>query len=564
MTTAPRSTKDILPTLAALAATSAPFSPEVIAKALGVANSSLAELVLASDAAAKLLEAAAEELKRRTATCSRGGDQTPTLLGNSSVGIVQAVLSEGRLRARVSELEQRVRVVVSPRTRSGVRLKTIRGQEGRIALNDMRPDHEHLSQAVRFLEREGFTIERVGRFGVTASAPAKLVSELLRTPLAVAALKSPATDRAVRAFSQRLAQPGPDDLFVAPLQSISVVGSEICVSVDDFVFVPPPTPSVSAHPPSVSYPFLDRTQVRQILGLDAMHLDGSGVQVGIVDTGFFVDHPAFAERGFDFKAVDATEDQVGHGTSMAWNLLSVAPGSRLRGYVKDDASGAIERAADDGARVISCSWGWPDEQTFSILQLSIRSVIEEDGVAVLFASGNGDRFWPASHPLVIAVGGVYADPADRALQASNFASGFRSDVYPDRNVPDVSGLCGLAPRGIYLPLPVPPASLKDVSHHGFSFPDKDETGIDDGWIYDSGTSSATAQVAGVAALLVQSATNDGRDLTPAQIKQCLQASCTAVTNGRNAFGVPAAGQPNVAVGWGLVNAQAALHALTTL
>lgn len=562
MATSRRSPKDILARLAAISG-SASLESVSVGELLGVSHSSLAELVLASDAAAKLLDATAAELKARTAACVRGGEEIPSLLAYSSVDLVRAILSQEHMRERVSQLEQQVRVVVSPRTRSGIRLKAIRGKEDEVRLDDARPDEGHLVQAMKFLEAEGFTIERVGRFGISALASAKLVSEALKTRLAVAARRSPVTDRAVRAFSQQLARPEPDDLFVAPLQSISVAGQALHASIDDFVFVPPATPSISANPPPVPYPSLDSPSVRRMLGAEVAGADGSGVPVAVVDTGFFVSHPAFASRGFDFTAVDPQADEVGHGTAMAWNLLNVAPRCRLKGYWKDDPF-ALERAADAGALVISCSWGWPDEQTHPNFQLSLRSVIEDDGVAVLFAAGNGERFWPASHPLVIAVGGVFADPGDSALQASDYASGFRSDVYRDRTVPDVSGLCGLAPRGIYLPLPVPPASLKDVTQHGFSWPDKDETGLDDGWIYDSGTSSATAQVAGVAALLVQRAIAQGRTIRPDQIKRCLQASCAAVTTGRNAFGVPAVGQPNVAVGWGLVNARAALEALDKL
>ena len=298
--------------------------------------------------------------------------------------------------------------------------------------------------------------------------------------------------------------------------------------------------------------------MRRALGLNAGAPDGRGITVAIVDSGFFVAHPFFKLGGFDFTAVDVGPDDSGHGTAMAWNVLQVAPGCTLRGYRLDDAAGAIERAADDGARIISCSWGWPDEQSFNLLELSIRSVIEEDGATVLCAAGNGERYWPASHPKVVAVGGVHANPTDGTLEASDYASGFRSDLYASRDVPDVSGLCGTAPRGIYLPLPVPAASIADVSLHGPSYPEADETKSDDGWVYDSGTSSATAQVAGVVAVMAQHAAASGKLLTPAAIKRCLQVGATAVERGRNAFGVPAVGHPNIAAGWGLANVQAAL------
>ena len=47
---------------------------------------------------------------------------------------------------------------------------------------------------------------------------------------------------------------------------------------------------------------------------------------------------------------------------------------------------------------------------------------------------------------MISVGGVAIDQAG-ALRASDYASGFDSEIYPGRRVPDVSGLVGLAAAG---------------------------------------------------------------------------------------------------------------------
>jgi serine protease AprX len=63
------------------------------------------------------------------------------------------------------------------------------------------------------------------------------------------------------------------------------------------------------------------------------------------------------------------------------------------------------------------------------------------------------------------------------------------------------------------------------------------------------------------ALMVQKARAAGKVLTPAAAKTALEQSCVAVTTGRNAMGFPASDQPNTAVGFGLVNAAAALKAV---
>ncbi|PIM54300.1 hypothetical protein CS062_05175 [Roseateles chitinivorans] len=553
----------LLSNLAAFSLSTGSRRAKSVGRAVGLHGSSIDALVHASDVATKLLQGASLEVRSRAARERDGDRRLPSLLANSHAGIVQAVLGDERLRYRVTELEEEVTVTISPRTRGGIRLRDMRGRMQEVALHDAKPDESHLVDAVDFLLSEGMSIVRVGRFGITASGPAQLVQDLLSVSLGIGAARRPVIDRALRLFSIQGQSPEPADLFAAPRESLSIAGSRIHASIDDFTFTPPARPSIADRPPAVGYPVLQDAEVRRALGHDGS-LDGHGVKVAIIDSGFFRQHPLFMRRPYDFESVDSGADETGHGTAMAWNILNVAPGCTLRGYRQDDIAGAIERAADDGAKIISCSWGWPDEQSFNLLELSIRSVIEEDGATVLCAAGNGERYWPASHPRVVAVGGVYANPQDGSLEASDFASGFRSDLYGNRNVPDVSGLCGLSPRGVYLPLPVPPGSIADVARHGPAFPEADETEADDGWIYDSGTSSATAQVAGVVALLMQYASAHGKTMTPDRIKSCLQAGAVAVERGRNAFGVPAVGQPNIATGWGLVNVKAALKEIDKL
>jgi subtilisin family serine protease len=107
-------------------------------------------------------------------------------------------------------------------------------------------------------------------------------------------------------------------------------------------------------------------------------------------------------------------------------------------------------------------------------------------------------------------------------------------------------------------MPTQPGSEMDDELGGKPFDRFDETGKKDGWCVASGTSSATPQAAGVAALLLEAAKAKGQKLTTAQVRDILTQTAVSVQSGNNAFGFPATGHPNVAVGYGLIHAAAAL------
>src|SRR5262249_9106404 len=232
---------------------------------------------------------------------------------------------------------------------------------------------------------------------------------------------------------------------------------------DHFIFTPPPLlfAGVSAVPPSRNYFTLDAAAIRRLLNVPS-DATGEGVKVALIDTGFFK-HPYYTTNGFDYRPIatssppDPENDRMGHGTAIAYNTFSIAPKATLMGFKQTDPpQDALEEAALAGADVISCSWGWEKEQSFTVLEATIRSIVQE-GKIVLFASGNGVRAWPGSMPDIISVGGVFSDQ-NGELQASNLASGYISSLYPGRRVPDVCGLCGQRPAGIYIVMPSAPGS----------------------------------------------------------------------------------------------------------
>ena len=182
------------------------------------------------------------------------------------------------------------------------------------------------------------------------------------------------------------------------------------------------------------------------------------------------------------------------------------------------------------------------------------------GITVIFSAGNGHVGFPGQHPDVISAGGVFMD-VNESLRASNYASGFNSAIYPNRRVPDLSGLVGMKPGANYIMLPLEPGDDIDVSKAGGVFPNGDETANNDGWAAFSGTSAAAPQLAGVAALIKQACTK----LTPKQIKSIMMKTARDVTTGNcngtaltGPGGVTSVVGPDASTGNGLVDAHKAV------
>ncbi|MEE6288911.1 S8 family serine peptidase [Georgenia sp. MJ173] len=332
---------------------------------------------------------------------------------------------------------------------------------------------------------------------------------------------------------------------------------------------------VAAEPPNVDYWHLALpTELAAALKADLAHrsVTGDGVRVAMVDTGF-QRHPFFAEHGYRVEPVvlgpgtaDPDLDENGHGTGESANIFAAAPGVTLLPVKTAASSGALvnvtaafNAAAALAPDIITNSWGssqptGPLSAANQALAAAVASTVAS-GVVVVFSAGNGSWGFPGQHPDVIAAGGAYLT-LDGELRASDYASGFVSTIYPGRRVPDVCGLVGLLPHAMYLMLPVPAGSVIDEGNAGGSHPDGDETAPDDGWAAFSGTSAAAPQLAGVCALLMQTAPG----LAPPRVRELLRASARDITTGSNhpEFGHEAVAGPDTATGHGLVDAYEAV------
>lgn len=463
--------------------------------------------------------------------------------------------------ARVGELERGVRVTFATRNRSRT---DISGYHPNASLDDFRPDETDRDHVVHALNDAEFTDIRVNRFSVTATGPARLVSEFLGASLSLRI--RPQLPAGSYPSDGQLARP--EGLFVVVNGGQSVSAPQHRGIDKAFLGVPPILfGSESATPPAVGYPHLSPADVASLLRANPATATGEGISIGVVDSGFY-EHAFYAGvNGYKptkgSNQLDPTIDDEGHGTAIAWNVFTTAPDANVLGFKFDPQApwDAFEDAVDAGVDVVSCSWGWDGELVSPTFELTLRDVIANERKIILFASGNGHYAWPASMPEVIAVGGAFS-PSAGVLKASDFASGFVSSRYSGRNVPDVCGVCGETPNAILMVLPTQPGSAWDqIWPHG-QHPDCDETTDTDGWAGMSGTSSATPQVAGVVAMLLQTAGKLGKELDQNQIRDILQCTAQPVSSGASAQGAPTTGQPNVATGHGLVDADAAIKKLS--
>ena len=293
----------------------------------------------------------------------------------------------------------------------------------------------------------------------------------------------------------------------------------------------------TAFPPPARYWHLDvPADVSLGCNADRAHrsgVTGLGIRIAMVDTGQAA-HPFFTERGYRVEptvlgpgTVDAHIDSVGHGTGESANIFATAPDITLLPVKCANAAGslvnttaAFAAAAALNPTIISCSWSrsimnGPLDAAANALATEVASAVNA-GIIVCFSASNGGWGFPAQMPEVVAVGGVFME-RDGSMRASDYASGFMSNVYPGRRVPDVSGLVGMRPKAIYIMLPLSEGAAIDVGNAGGTHPNGDETPNNDGWAAFSGTSASCPQVAGVCALIKQACPR----LTPAEVKDIL-------------------------------------------
>lgn len=254
--------------------------------------------------------------------------------------------------------------------------------------------------------------------------------------------------------------------------------------------VPLEADATERTPTSANYPWN-----LQAIGADIAHqqgITGKGVNIAVVDTGFYIDHPniTFAGGASIFNDDPWTNDHMGHGTHVAGIIAAaadsefpgVAPDVNLYGvkvYHKDvlDADNTpsttvynltegIYAAMRQGVDIIVVSSGFQGEDE------GMRQAVQQatdQGIVIYSASGNGQPAvdYPAAYPDVISVTSI--DQFQHA--ASDIIAGPENDL----TAPGVEITSLSSPDSVY----------------GYPFATL------------SGSSQATPHAAGITALLMQ-------------------------------------------------------------
>ncbi len=294
-------------------------------------------------------------------------------------------------------------------------------------------------------------------------------------------------------------------------------------------------------------------------------VDGSGIGVALIDSGVApvpgLDGDGKLINGADLSFDSQSEssrylDAFGHGTHMASIIAGndgtnngfrgVAPGAHIVNLKVGATDGAVDVsqviAAIDWAvqhrndpglniRVIALSYGTESLQDYRIDPLTMAvEAAWRNGIVVVVSGGNGGSTYqsltdPATDPYVLAVG------------AADIAGTSRRN---DDRIPEFSSR-GSATRGV--DVVAPGVSIAGLRVPGSTIDDlHPEAVVDESYFRGSGTSQATAVVAGAVALLL----DDRPNLTPDMVKAILRNTA-----------IPIAGAKTRDQGAGLINVRAA-------
>ncbi|MFL6211877.1 MAG: S8 family serine peptidase [Pyrinomonadaceae bacterium] len=305
-----------------------------------------------------------------------------------------------------------------------------------------------------------------------------------------------------------------------PVAKVEVTRRTLSVLADhhDVVAVLPNQKIHLIKPKEVNYDALGQHELKNKMtwGLEQLDIPklwrktkGEGINVAVLDTGVYADHPALKGRIKDFAVLDPIGRRIAakpafdcgtHGTHVCGTIaggktpdgvhIGVAPAAQLlvAGVLLGDATietllAGISWAIERGADIINMSLGFSYYEPLFADVLAM--VIEQYGVLPVVAIGNenhGNSSSPGNVPNAFSVGAVEKQARGKCSVAF-FSSGV-SLSFPG-TTPDLVTKPDVVAPGVQVYSCVPP----------------EKVGTED-YSYMDGTSMATPHVAGVAALLM--------------------------------------------------------------
>lgn len=247
-------------------------------------------------------------------------------------------------------------------------------------------------------------------------------------------------------------------------------------------------------------------------------LSGAGIRVAVVDTGLDAAHPDFAQRvaaSASFVGGDSGDDN-GHGTHVAGILAG--DGSASGGTYRGVAPGAtlcvakvLDQHGSGAMSGVMAGLEWAVSQNVRVINLSLGGAGSSDGQDALSLTCNA----AVARGIVVCVAAGNYGPSARTVGSPGAAA----DVITVGAVDRSDGIARFSSRG-----PTGDGRTKpDVCLPGTDIIAARATGtqmgeaVGDRYVAASGTSMATPQAAGLAALLLQAAPG----LDPADVKRVL-------------------------------------------
>ena len=470
-------------------------------------------------------------------------------------------------KSKVGPMPKRIFAQASTRSIGGVSMFDAMTSINSRTVASFQSERQVIDAAVSRLQQAGFEILQVTNFTINIAGSQRVYEKAFNTRLIIESrpVIKPGAIKSVADFVECPDTPLPGLISTAGTPFEDVLEG---IAIEE----PRYYMATSAFPPLRAYWHLDvPAGISLALNADKAHragITGRGIRVAMVDSGHFA-HPFFSARGYRVApvilgpaATNPLRDEVGHGTGESANIFAVAPDAELLPVKMNfvNTIGGFNTAVALNPDIITCSWGsdiinGPLSAADQALAAAVATAWAA-GIVVIFSAGNGQRGFPAQHPDCIAAGGTFM-AADESIRASDYASGFMSNIYNGRRVPDVCGLVGMKPKAAYIMLPLEPGDQIDVSYQGGTHPNGDETAGNDGWAAFSGTSAAAPQLAGLAGLIKEACSK----LTPAGIRDIMMKTARDVTQGNcntSSGGSAAVVGPDTATGFGLVDANKAV------